>query len=77
MSGKGLGVQDFYAEPTEGELRPFLDGWHPHRPEKVKPPVEPAPPKPEPERWRDGFNDARRDQGWRYGPQGRAQWWRR
>ncbi|MGW9068086.1 PE-PGRS family protein [Streptomyces yangpuensis] len=77
LNGKGLGVRNFHAEPTGDELRPFLDGWHPHRPEKVKPPVEPTPPKPEPERWRDGFNDARRDQGWRYGPQGRAQWWRR
>ncbi|AYV29004.1 hypothetical protein EES41_20035 [Streptomyces sp. ADI95-16] len=77
LNGKGLGVRNFHAEPTGDELRPFLDGWHPHRPEKVKPPVEPAPPKQEPERWRDGFNDVRQDQGWRYGPQGRAQWWRR
>ncbi|MFJ1868207.1 PE-PGRS family protein [Streptomyces sp. NPDC088097] len=77
LNGKGLGARDFHAKPTGDELRPFLDGWHPHRPEKVKPPAEPAPPKPEPERWRDGFNDVRRDQGWRYGPQGRAQWWRR
>ncbi|MDX2391786.1 PE-PGRS family protein [Streptomyces sp. DK15] len=77
LNGKGLGVRNFHAEPTGDELRPFLDGWHPHRPEKVKPPVEPTPPKPEPERWRDGFSDVRRDQGWRYGPQGRAQWWRR
>ncbi|WP_406075164.1 PE-PGRS family protein [Streptomyces virginiae] len=77
LNGKGLGARNFHAEPTGDDLRPFLDGWHPHRPEKVKPPVEPAPPKPEPERWRDGFNDVRQDQGWRYGPQGRAQWWRR
>lgn len=77
LNGKGLGVRNFHSEPTGDELRPFLDGWHPHRPEKVKPPVEPTPPKPESERWRDGFSDVRRDQGWRYGPQGRAQWWRR
>jgi hypothetical protein len=76
MNGKGLASLDFHAEPTGDQLRPFLNGWHPHRPEKEKPPPQPAPPKPEPDPWR-GFIDARQDQGWRYGRQGRAQWCRR
>ncbi|MBW1604375.1 PE-PGRS family protein [Streptomyces sp. JJ66] len=75
-SGKGLASLNFHAEPTGDQLRPFLDGWHPHRPEKEKPAAQPAPPKPEPEPWR-GLIDARQDQGWRYGRPGRAQWWRR
>ncbi|WP_234386485.1 hypothetical protein [Streptomyces sp. ERV7] len=76
MNGRGLASLNFHAEPTEDQLRPFLDGWHPHRPEKEKPAAQPAPPKPDPDPWR-GFIDARQDQGWRYGRQGRAQWWRR
>lgn len=82
VSGRGLAGHNFHAEPTGDQLRPFLDGWHPHkpkkekRPEKEMPPAEAAPPKPEPERWR-GLTDERLDQGWRYGRQGRAQWWRR
>ncbi|WP_420803175.1 PE-PGRS family protein [Streptomyces spiramyceticus] len=76
LNGKGLASLNFHAEPTGDQLRPFLDGWHPHRPEKEKPVTQPAPPKPEPEPWR-GIIDVRQDQGWRYGRQGRAQWWRR
>ncbi|MFJ9704790.1 PE-PGRS family protein [Streptomyces sp. NPDC101234] len=77
LSGKGLASLNFHAEPTGDQLRPFLDGWHPHRPEKeTKPPAQPAPPKAEPDPWR-GLIDARQDQGWRYGHPGRAQWWRR
>lgn len=81
-AGKGLTAHSFHAEPTGDQLRPFLNGWHPQRPEKEKPPrkeepkAEAEPPKPEPERWRS-FTDERLDQGWRYGPRGRAQWWRR
>lgn len=74
--GKGLASLNFHAEPTGDQLRPFLDGWHPHRPEKEKPAAEPVPRKAEPEPWRS-LIDAHRDQGWRYGHQGRAQWWRR
>ncbi|MEE1738022.1 PE-PGRS family protein [Streptomyces sp. BE147] len=82
MSGRGLVGRSFHAKPTGDQLRPFLDGWHPQRPEKEKLPkkeksqAEVAPPKPEPDRRRD-FSDERLDQGWRYGRQGRAQWWRR
>ncbi|OEJ95150.1 hypothetical protein [Streptomyces thermolilacinus] len=76
INGKGLAAIDFYAEPTGDQLRPFLDGWNPHRPEKEQPAARPEPPKPTPEPWR-GSIDARQDQGWRYGRQGRAQWWRR
>ncbi|WP_434593202.1 PE-PGRS family protein [Streptomyces sp. A5-4] len=76
MNGKGLAYRNFHAEPTGDQLRPFLDGWHPRRPEKEKPAAQPAPPKPEPDPWR-GVIDVRQDQGWRYGRQGRAQWWRR
>ncbi|MGW1744905.1 hypothetical protein ACWCRD_04650 [Streptomyces sp. NPDC002092] len=75
-NGEGLAARDFNVEPTKKQLRPFLDGWHPDRPEKEKPPAQPAPPKPEPDPWR-GVIDAHQDQGWRYGRQGRAQWWRR
>ncbi|MEV0638559.1 hypothetical protein AB0I77_27175 [Streptomyces sp. NPDC050619] len=77
LGGKGLASLNFHAEPTGDQLRPFLDGWHPHRPEKgKKPATQPAPPKAEQDPWR-GLIDARQDQGWRYGRQGRAQWWRR
>ncbi|MEU5343654.1 PE-PGRS family protein [Streptomyces sp. NPDC020766] len=77
LGGKGLASLNFHAEPTGDQLRPFLDGWHPDRPEKEKKPAtQPAPPKAEPDPWR-GLIDARQDQGWRHGPQGRAQWWRR
>lgn len=77
LGGKGLASPNFHAEPTGEQLRPFLAGWHPHRPEKEKKPAtQPAPPKAEPDPWR-GLIDARQDQGWRYGHQGRAQWWRR
>ncbi|MGW0702099.1 PE-PGRS family protein [Streptomyces sp. NPDC002867] len=82
VAGRSLTAHSLHAEPTGDQLRPFLDGWHPQRPEKEKPPkkeepkAEAEPPKQEPERWR-GFTDERLDQGWRYGPQGRAQWWRR
>ncbi|WP_416970605.1 hypothetical protein [Streptomyces sp. 4F14] len=73
--GRGLAVLNFHAEPTGDQLRPFLDGWHPQRPEKErKPAAQPTPPEPDP--WR-GVTDAHRDQGWRYGRPGRAQWWRR
>ncbi|MFD5913574.1 PE-PGRS family protein [Streptomyces massasporeus] len=71
-NGQGLATRDFHAEPTKKQLRPFLDGWHPDRPEKEKPPAQPAPPKPEQDPWR-GVIDAHQDQGWRYGRQGRAQ----
>ncbi|MFE4828014.1 PE-PGRS family protein [Streptomyces sp. NPDC056672] len=77
LSGKGLASLNFHADPTGDQLRPFLDGWHPHRPEKeTKPATQPVPPKSEPDPWR-GLIDARQDQGWRYGRQGRAQTWRR
>lgn len=77
LGGRGLGSLNFHAKPTGDQLRPFLDGWHPDRPEKEKKPAtQPAPPKAEPDPWR-GLIDARQDQGWRHGPQGRAQWWRR
>lgn len=76
MNGKGLAARDFNAEPTKKQLRPFLDGWHPDRPEREKPQAQPTPPHPEPDPWR-GVIDAHQDQGWRYGRQGRAQWWRR
>ncbi|MFG2861712.1 PE-PGRS family protein [Streptomyces sioyaensis] len=82
VAGRGLTAHSLHAKPTGDQLRPFLDGWHPQRPEKEKPPkkeeprVEAEPPKPEPERWRS-FTDERLDQGWRYGSRGRAQWWRR
>ncbi|WP_449483288.1 hypothetical protein [Streptomyces avidinii] len=80
LSRKGLRGRNFHAEPTGDQLRPFLDGWHPHRPKKEKPPSPPAPAQPEaqpePERSR-AFSDERLDQGWRYGRPGRAQWWRR
>ncbi|MEU5578712.1 PE-PGRS family protein [Streptomyces huasconensis] len=75
-NGRGLAARDFHAEPTKKQLRPFMDGWHADRPEKEKPQTQPAPQQPEPEPWR-GVIDARQDQGWRYGRQGRAQWWRR
>ncbi|MFG2680782.1 hypothetical protein [Streptomyces sp. NPDC048392] len=82
VAGRSLTGHSLHAEPTGDQLRPFLDGWHPQRPEKEKPPkqeepkAEAEPPKPEPERWR-GFTDEPLDQGWRYGSRGRAQWWRR
>ncbi|MFI2351014.1 PE-PGRS family protein [Streptomyces sp. NPDC019443] len=82
VSGRGLAGHNFHAKPTGDQLRPFLDGWHPQRPEKEKlpekekPQADVAPPKPEPDRRRD-FSDELLDQGWRYGRQGRAQWWRR
>ncbi|MEU9498784.1 PE-PGRS family protein [Streptomyces sp. NPDC048196] len=82
VAGRGLTGHSLHAKPTCDQLRPFLDGWHPQRPEKEKPPkkeepkAEAEPPKPEPERWRS-FTDERLDQGWRYGSRGRAQWWRR
>uniref|UniRef100_UPI003C7E8F12 hypothetical protein n=1 Tax=unclassified Streptomyces TaxID=2593676 RepID=UPI003C7E8F12 len=82
VAGRGLAAYSFHAKPTGDQLLPFLDGWHPHQPKKEKPQkkeepkAEAEPPTPEPERWR-GFTDERLDQGWRYGRQGRAQWWRR
>ncbi|WP_238431351.1 PE-PGRS family protein [Streptomyces cavernae] len=77
LSGEGLASLNFHAAPTGDQLRPFLDGWHPHRPEKEKKPAtQPTPPKAEPDPWR-GLIDAHQDQGWRYGRQGRAQGWRR
>ncbi|GGO42398.1 hypothetical protein [Streptomyces lasiicapitis] len=76
-NSKGLAALNFHAEPTGDQLRPFLDGWHPQRPEKEKKPAtQPTPPEPDPDPWH-GLIDAHRDQGWRYGRQGRAQWWRR
>ncbi|WP_407565958.1 hypothetical protein [Streptomyces sp. 184] len=74
-NGRGLAAGDFNVEPTQKQLRPFLDGWRPDRPEK-EPPAQPTLPKPEPDSWR-GVIDAHQDQGWRYGRQGRAQWWKR
>ncbi|WP_256331972.1 hypothetical protein [Streptomyces sp. 2314.4] len=82
VAGRGLTAHSLHAEPTSDQLRPFLDGWHPQRPEKEKPPKNEDPKaeaessKPEPERWRS-FIDERLDPGWRYGSRGRAQWWRR
>ncbi len=71
--GRGLGVEDFETEPTDEALRPFLKGWSPHRPVKEAPPAEP-PRQADP--WRD-LSASPQDQGWKHGPQGRAQWWRR
>ncbi|MFJ4680708.1 PE-PGRS family protein [Kitasatospora sp. NPDC088783] len=73
--GRGLGVEDFETEPTDEALRPFLNGWSPHQPVKETPPAEPAQPPREAAPWRD-LSASPRDQGWRYGRQGRAQWWR-
>lgn len=81
VRGRGLTGHGFHGQPTDDQLRLFLDGWHPQRPERVesvkeKPQVEVASPKPEPDRRHD-FSDERLDQGWRYGRPARAQWWRR
>ncbi|MEV1009819.1 PE-PGRS family protein [Streptomyces sp. NPDC049881] len=76
VNGKGLAALDFHTEPTGDQLRTFLNGWHPHRPEREQPAARPEPPKPASEPW-GGAIDARQDQGRRYGRQGRAQWWRR
>ncbi|MFF3271696.1 PE-PGRS family protein [Streptomyces chrestomyceticus] len=82
VRGRGLASSNFHAKPTGDQLRPFLGGWHPHRPEKEEPPkkeeaqAEATPAKPAPDPWH-GFTDERLDQGWRYGRRGRAQWWRR
>ncbi|MFI8850298.1 PE-PGRS family protein [Streptomyces sp. NPDC053499] len=73
---QSLVKRNFHAEPTGDELRPFLDGWSPYRPKKEKSAVQAEPPKPDPAPWQ-GVNDVPRDQGWRYGRRGRAQWWRR
>lgn len=62
-NGKGLATRDFNVEPKKQQLRPFLDGWRPDRPEK-EPPAQPTPPKPERDPWR-GVIDAHPDQGWR------------
>ncbi|MFD7508379.1 hypothetical protein ACFV5N_03365 [Streptomyces sp. NPDC059853] len=43
VNGKGLASLDFHETPTDDQLRPFLDGWHPHRREKDKFPAQPAP----------------------------------
>lgn len=72
----GLAKAEFNSDLSGDELRPFLNGWSPHRPEKEKPPAQLPPQRAEPETRRD-FTDARLDQGWRYGRPGRAQWWRR
>ncbi|AXI81423.1 PE-PGRS family protein [Peterkaempfera bronchialis] len=74
--GSGLGNEAFETVPTADALRPFLNGWSPHRPEKEAPPAEPAQPRQQADPWRD-ISASPRDQGWRHGPQGRAQWWRR
>ncbi|MFE2426564.1 PE-PGRS family protein [Streptomyces sp. NPDC059373] len=75
-TGDGLGEEEFDAELTGDDLRPFLKGWSPYRPVKEKPPAEPAPSRPEQDPW-SGLSGVPRDQGWRYGPRGRGQWWRR
>ncbi|MFJ9631453.1 PE-PGRS family protein [Streptomyces sp. NPDC101175] len=59
-NGQGLASLDFHATPTKKQLRPFLDGWRPDRPEKETPPAQPTPPKSEPDPWR-GVIDARQD----------------
>ncbi|MFJ5233041.1 PE-PGRS family protein [Kitasatospora sp. NPDC088391] len=71
--GSGLGVEALTTEPTGDALRPFLNGWSPHRPVKEAPPAEPVEPRQQADPWRD-VSAALRDQGWRHGPQGRAQW---
>lgn len=81
VRGRGLTGHNFHAQPAGNQLRPFLDGWHPQRPEKEKlleekAQVEVASPKSQPDRRRD-FSDERLDQGWRYGRPAGAQWWRR
>lgn len=73
--GRSLAAE-FDTQPTDDELRPFLNGWSPHRPEKEKPPTQTSSQRAEVET-RRGFTDAHLDQGWRYGRPGRAQWWRR
>ncbi|MGF1430629.1 PE-PGRS family protein [Kitasatospora sp. LaBMicrA B282] len=72
----GLGIEQLDTEPTADTLRPFLNGWSPHRPEKEEPPAETTPSRQQADPWRD-VSAAPRDQGWRHGLQGRAQWWRR
>ncbi|MER5642765.1 hypothetical protein ABT095_38240 [Kitasatospora sp. NPDC002227] len=74
--GSGLGVEVFETEPTGDALRPFLNGWSPHRPEKEAPPAELGQSRQQADPWRDVSAEPR-DQGWRYGPRGRAQWRRR
>ncbi|MFE2725008.1 PE-PGRS family protein [Kitasatospora sp. NPDC059327] len=74
--GRGLGVEDFETEPTDEALRPFLNGWSPNRPVKEAPLAEPAQPPRQADPWRD-LSASPRDQGWKHGPQGRAQWRRR
>ncbi|WP_435127775.1 PE-PGRS family protein [Actinacidiphila sp. bgisy144] len=72
---RGSAPEEFSVEPTGEELRPFLNGWSPNRPEKertAQPPSQRS--EAEPQR---AFIDVRLDQGWRYGRPGRAQWWRR
>ncbi len=74
--GSGLGIEVLETEPTGDARRPFLDGWSPHRPEKEAPPAEPVQSRQQADPRRD-VSAVPRDQGWRHGPQGHAQWWRR
>ncbi|MDI5965672.1 hypothetical protein [Streptantibioticus silvisoli] len=71
---RGLAEAEFDSDPSGDQLRPYLNGWNPDRPEKERLPPQSQRAEPEPRR---DFTDVRLDQGWRYGRPGRAQWWRR
>ncbi|MGV9918354.1 PE-PGRS family protein [Streptomyces cellulosae] len=66
----GFGAEEFDIDPDPEALRPFLGKWSPYRPEeefRYSPPPSQSQP----------VTETPRDEGWRYGRQGRAQWWRR
>lgn len=65
-----LWMKEFDNEPDSESLRPFLDKWSPHRPEEEFRYSSPPPQHPP-------VREIPRDEGWRYGRQGRPQWWRR
>lgn len=69
----GLAQAEFESNPTGDRLRPYLNGWNPHRPVRERTSTQRTEPEPEP---RQDFTGVRLDQGWRYGRPGRAQWWR-
>ncbi|MGD9485767.1 hypothetical protein WDH52_21365 [Streptomyces sp. TRM70308] len=43
VAGGSLTAHSLHAEPTGDQLRSFLDGWHPQRPEREKPPKKEEP----------------------------------
>ncbi|OIJ96669.1 hypothetical protein BIV25_17065 [Streptomyces sp. MUSC 14] len=66
----GFGTEEFDTDPAPEDLRPFLGKWSPHRPEEEFRYSTPPPQRPP-------VTEIARDEGWRYGRQGPAQWWRR